>query len=709
MKPSLLKIILVMAGIVGSAVASNARTNISGNAELLYSQYEAEENGSKLISGSSLAQRYNVDWTATNLTNRAQPQYYRVSLGYNWIGFGTKVMDKSQEGNINQSYGKFLYGGNLGYNPVELPISFSAYINNPRPGDFRAGILSSNLVQDDLIYDITDRNQSRASGFSFMFDPMRARSANLYGLPSFYVDYREQISKSADRFSAVDNKTRELAVAGLNKDNNWLIYRNMSYENYLSRDDNYKLQQIQIGHVDHKGRRKWSALTNWIDVSADGSFSQTTSPSPLRWQEEYDVNFMAIARRKAWDARTFMSFERLATIDYTTEKARVPVYVKGVYGADTTWYLNLGGEKERMVTNAAKRADAGYANNISLGATTFNRSSFTLSPSFTYSSHKLLNGNDSYAMSAKLETASTRRFSDRVGLGAKAFWRTTDDGSSSSNSKSWSSNLGLNAYYNTRKNIVYRLSEDVEMGSGAGYIEPSKLQDGTISAGNVGSYTRSITSASASWTPTAEVSTSVDARYDMLTIESKQSNAEINLNHRFSYTGQETFIRFDTSYRRSENSATSVQTALYNSGEVGYRPDRYNDGLLRYTYTDATRNKRFDLVQRYSLNFFTMTGVIRNYATVSQEYGASFVEFTAQRTTNQYLKLEGRYSPTERYSLYGSVRYDNNSPGGATMYYLAGLNADFKLLRASIDYTYAKRDADNRAEKKLNASVKRSF
>src|SRR6185369_4411742 len=142
-------------------------------------------------------------------------------------------------------------------------------------------------------------------------------------------------------------RLQELAVAGLNRENNWVNYRWLNYENYLQPLDKHSQQQIQIGLVDHRGRRLWSSLTNWIEVSADAQLTVVKSPSAVSNLEEYDINFMAIAKRKKWDARTFMNYDRHLADDTLKEVARVPVYVKGIYGTETDWYVGLSAVRGR--------------------------------------------------------------------------------------------------------------------------------------------------------------------------------------------------------------------------------------------------------------------------------------------------------------------------------------------------------------------------
>lgn len=697
----------------GLATSGWAATSLRGEAELSYVKYDAEVDGREVFSGSTFAQKYSVAYMASNLLFRTQPRYYNLMVGYDWIGFDTKTTDLDQSANIKKSFGRLKYTGDFGYNATELPIRIRAFVNNAQPINFRYNLGSYNLVDDGLVYAIDGNGTSISSGVSFAFEPQLARNIPVQGLPRMLLEYRETANKRTDGFYRIDNKTKELAVAGLNKENNWVHYRTTTYENNLDSHDNYNQQQIQIGLVDNVGRRKWSSLTNWIEVSADGQLTNIKSQTLDRNIEEYDVNFMAIASRRKWEARTAMNYNRLLDYQTLTETARVPVYVKGIYGNDTSWYVSLTANRGREQYLAAKTINPFYTNAISLGLTTFSRSSFTLSPSIQMQSSKSSGGIDTYSLDLNLLTTSTRRFSDTVGLSGSVSYRQMDDGLNNAQSKTWSNVINLNSSYHPDYKSSYKLADRIETGSGSGYIEPNRLGNGTKNSVKVGNYLRNYLLAAASWTPTAKFSTSVDATYDIFRDNSASDSDELNITYRAAYDNKESYYRFDSQYRRKLSGFDAGGFSMKNTAEVQYRPDRYNDGLLRLTNESSRVNKmdsnRTELLQRYVYNFFSSGGVVRRLAALTEECSYVSAGYNGTKLSTQYLMLHGRYNPTERVSLYGSTKYENSSTGSVVMYYTAGMSAEFKLLSTSLDYTYAKRDSDNRLEKKLAATVKRTF
>jgi len=699
------------------SAASAAVTGLGGSAELSYVQYEAKADGKKFYSGDSFAQKYALAWGASNLYRYSQPQYYKLMLGYDWISFNTNIDEGNVSREISETYGKFRYNGEIGYQPVNLPIRFTAYLNDDMVPRLRSGLFQG-IIGDGFNYEIQDRNKVMSSGFMFVFEPERAYSVGLRGLPRLHVDYREFSNKSDSSLYRFDNKTRELAVAGLNKENNWLHYRSIQYENYLNSNDNYEQQQIQIGLIDYVGRRKWSALTNWINVSADGQMTVRKNESHVDDFEEYDINFQAIATRKLWDARTFMNYNRELKNRTLTEEARIPLYVKGIWGSETSWNFSVNENKGRQQINNGPVATS-YLNSVALGLTTFARSSFTLSPYLSVKTEKSYGSADAYEFSVGAKTSSTRRFSDVYSLTAGYDFRTRDDGTGTENSSTWSQKLYAKGRYSARHDLTVEASEQLETGSGSAYIDNSRLNGGSQIDNNIRDYMRSITTISAAWAPSAAMRTSINANFDFLKVQGAPNNTDFMVYHNFAYDKQNIRFQLDTRYQRRDTGTGAFINSFTNSGSVSYMPDRYNDASLRYSYydrSDETGNAtELELLQRYNHYFYTKAGVLRNIATISEEYSRTYSSQSGSAMTpgrssldSQYLLLSGRYSPTSRLSLYGSVKYQEERRA-ITMVYNAGLSADFKLLTTTVDYTMGTRDSDKRVEKKLAANVKRSF
>lgn len=711
-------LVIILVLLAAWSTRADAVSSLAGSAELSYVQYDAEADGKKIYSGDSFAQNYSIAWGASNLYSYTQPQYYKLMLGYDWTSFTTNIDDVGVSRKLSETYGKFRYSGEAGYQPVHLPIRFNAYINDDIAPRLRRDLYQG-ILSDGFNYEINNRSKSVSSGFKFVFEPERAYSMGVRGLPRLHVDYREYANKSDTGSHSIDNKTRELAVAGLNKENNWLHYRSIHYENYLNRNDDYEQQQIQIGLIDYVGRRKWSALTNWISVSADGQLTVRKNESRVVNLEEYDLNFQAVATRKLWDARTFMNYNRELKDDRLTEVARVPLYVKGIWGGDTSWNVSLYESRGRESVGNGPFATS-YVNSVGLGLTTFTRSSFTLSPTLSVRTEKTYGSGDAYQVNAGVTTTSTRKFSDVYALTAGYDVSVRDNGMGTETSSSWSQRLRGKGRYNARNDLVMEAEAKLESGNGSSSIDQSRLSSsGGAGSAAVKNYVRSVTSFSAAWAKSAFLRNSVNMHYDVLKVEDAPLNTDYSVSHNLTYDARDVTLRLDTRYQRRDTGTSAYIDSFSNAGSVEYRPDRYNDASLRYSYYDRRdefgSSTQLELLQRYNRYFYTKTGVLRSIATITEEYSRTYSTQTGNAITpgrssldSQYLLLSGRYSPTSRLSLYGSARYQKD-PQSTTMVYNAGLSADFKMLTTTVDYSLGTRDSDKRVERKLAANVKRTF
>jgi hypothetical protein len=296
-----------------------------------------------------------------------------------------------------------------------------------------------------------------------------------------------------------------------------------------------------------------------------------------------------------------------------------------------------------------------------------------------------------------------------------------DNGSPALDSKSWSTKLDLTATYRPSGSLLYKVRDTIDSGSGYGFIDALRIPEANRNNADA-NYLRNYIYASAGWTPNARFATSIQGTYDIVTATDLPVNTESSVTFLARYDNQSVSYSLDANYVTKYHGLDEPARIWKTSAQVQYRPDRYSDGVLRGTYEhDASlpaAATKVEINQRYSYKFFSRKGVVRNVATLSEEYsfirqpvGSGYPVGSSYPAGGdvQYLLLSGRYSPTDRYSLYGSVRYEAVGPNSVTMYYNTGMTADYRLLSTSIDYTLAKRDIDNRIEKKLAASVRRYF
>lgn len=706
-------LILIAIGVAVVAPSAWGTVLLQGSAELDYTKYDASVAGKEIFTGRTMAQKYSLTYTASNYYFREQPRYYDLKLNYNITDFNTRITDVDQSFRIHDTFGRLGFSGAVGFNPPDMPIRFKAFVDQETSATEVVGVNGNNLIADSLLYGIDSGGKVMRSGATLAFEPNRTRNANLYGLPRLLLDYKETTVKKSDSLLSVDNRTRQLAVAGLNKENNWLNYRSTIFEDNINALNNFTRQQLQIGHVDNLGQRKWASLTNWIEVSADGQLTTVKTTDPATSYEEYDLNFMAIATRKKWSARTFTSYNRRVEDLKIIENATLPVYIKGIYGAETDWYVTVSTRRGRELYFASGEQLPTFTNNIGVGGTTFNRSAFTLSPAISLETRRDSSGAEAYAFSSSLESVSTRRFSDKLGLSGKVSWEAKDDGLNASESKSWHGFIDLKSDYKPNYAWMYRIQQQLESGSGFGYLQNFKAQQTAAGSGAHTTYYRSYTMGSATWTPNARVTSNLSGYLDAVTATGLPVSKVTNLTYNLAYNQSVVQLHANSRYMYTDNGVNVSLSEVRNYVEALYRPDRYSDSMLRtthnYTSSGSTVTNSLEVIQRYNYKFFTRTGVSRNLATIGEEFKFTGLDTNGHRLTAKSLMLSGRYSPTEKISLYGSAKYETSDPNITVLFYNAGIGADFKLLTTSIDYSYAKRDSDNRIEKKLAATVKRVF
>jgi hypothetical protein len=699
-----------------------ARAALQGEAEVAYVDYDASAGGKELFSGNSLMQKYNLSWRATNLVQRNQTQYYNFLLGYDIRSFKTQVKDQGESSSFGESFGKLVYTGEVAYAPPHLPLRVSAYSKDTTQAIFRNGLYNG-MIGDNLARGMDGQVKVTSSGLTFTYLPEQARSAGMRGMPLLLLDYRELSSKSMTNTLKLDTRLRELAVIGLNKENNWIHYRSHKFDNFQNPLDSFEQQQVQIGLIDFAKRRKWAALTNWINVSADGQLTDKSAANQVDTSEEYDVNFFATARRKTWEGKSFLNFNRYAKHQELTERARIPISLSGIYGANTDWYVRLNSDLGRERKTLGAFYDVTY-NNLSLGGTTLKNRSFTVSPALSVSDSEN-NGNRTTDFQAGVTTASTRRFSRFLDLLASYQYRSrtvANVGTTANNS--WDHKISLRSTYRPSTHIMFDLREELHTGSGGAFAEVGNVggvaslpgyTGPSITAGrgvDAQTYTRSVTTGSLTWNKSAQITNSINVSYDLLTSSERPDDTFYSLDHRFNYYGQKTLAKVETRYWYRTSGVTPAVGLLTHISELQYRPGRVQDGLLRFTYEkqqDGMLVSKTELLQRYNYNFYTSTGVSRVLASLSQEFSirkqTSYDGLDADIT---YLALSGRYSPTAKISLFGSTKYEKDR-ANTSLFYSAGVSADFKLLSATLDYALAERDTDKRREKRLSAIVRRSF
>lgn len=741
----LLALLLLCAATVG--VPSPARARLAGEAELGYTRYDAKVNGAKAVEGSSFYHRYSLMYGTGGEFYNGRVGRYDLSVGYEWGSFDTKIkasenvaVPQGQESR-SISAGHLLYRGEVVLDPQELPLKLRAYsYDMNRIGLYQDLSLHSggNIIDSRLVSDLRDGTRI-TSGATLLFG-VKSGLTNGYNaifrhIPLVMLDYRDDITRDLKSLAPIDTRMRRLAFVSLNKRDNWFHYRTTDFTDSINPNQSFEETQLQLGTVDHALSRRWIDLTNWLKISVDGQFTKHDSATQANSFEAYDVNLFAIATRRDWDARTFSSFSRLVDRTGITLERTIPVYGRGVVGADIEWKGSLYANEKRIRELRGNVVDnSNYS--ASLRADMFRRAPFTLGV--------IAKGETSTSYGAKLlsleggvETASTARFSRDYSVAGNytvKYFGSLDDSGGGYLNQSLTGRLAYTASPTFRVDVIETVSSasgnnprnysNTAITINDGFESGTVLVSGTDTSfrrrnSDIDSYVRSVTSVDASWRPYPRTSISFAVSEDVLMKSGGDTDYLTTLRNSIDYSASSFSARMRNSYNLRMVDGESLGF-VESIGTVEYQPNRHLEGLLAYTYSvgdvDArTRSEFIDLRQRLGYSFYAKAGTSRKLMEL-------YEEFTYNRTKNsggvssdistvRRFTLGARYYPLRSLYLGGDARFSLLDPSGITEQYYSGMvGVNFRKFQANLEYSYGRRnDDDNRIEKRIAANVKKLF
>lgn len=722
-----------------------AQARISGEIDLGYVSYQADEQGRRVTDAHSFHHRYSLLYSTDGLLYDGRVGAYNVSVGYEWGAFDTRIKQSDDRGgdlNPSISAGHLLYNGEVVLDPVELPLRMKAYsydMNRIAMDEDTVSVGDTTMIRPGLITDLLDGTHIN-TGVTVLFG-VKNGLTNGYNaifrhIPLVMVDYRDEINKDTRSATPQDTRLRRLAFVSLNKRDNWFHYRTSTYDDYLNPNQSYKESQFQLGTIDQALSRRWIDLTNWLKISTDGQFTKHATPDPTTTFQAYEFNFYALANRQTWDARTFSSLSRTLDQQGITLERTIPVYASGVWGADIDWKGSLYSHDKRVRQPDNTLVDTSDLSGM-LRLDMLKRSPFTLG-TILKAEHADNDGAKLISLEGGLESASTRRFSRDYTLYGSyniKYFNTSD------RNQDDSSYLNHNAVarlaYDPSTTYRLELEENVSVGSGTnpqdfsnsaivinsgfnGYNTGSTLgsifqrRDNTIN-----NYVRYVTTASAYWSPLPRTRLSLTLIEDILTQPGAPADYLTTIRNTIDYSIANFLVRLRTSYS-FRNVGGDTLDLLESQGAVEYRPNRNLEASLNYLYNVGkvdlkTESKYIDLRQRLAYNYYTFHGLERKLLEVSQEFSytqtKNYGEFTTTQDTATRLTLGLRYFPLSRLFIAGNVRFSLLDPGETLeQVYNGTIGITFQKLQATLDYSYGRRnDSDNRVEKRLAANLRKFF
>lgn len=743
----LLALSLLLAAAVGAPTPVQAQ--LSGEAELGYTRYDAEVNGAKAVEGSSFYHRYSLMYATGGELYNGRVGRYDLSLGYEWGSFDTKIKSPANvvippgSDSRSASAGHLLYRGEVIVDPQELPLRLRAYsydmnrIALYQDLTLRGG---SNIIDSRLVSDLRDGTRI-TSGATLLFG-VKSGLTNGYNaifrhIPLVMLDYRDDIVRDLKSLSPIDTRMRRLAFVSLNKRDNWFHYRTTDFIDNINPNQSFKETQVQLGTIDQALTRRWIDLTNWLKISADGQFTKHDSATTVDSFEAYDLNVFAIATRRDWDARTFSRFSRLVDRTGITLERMIPVYGRGVIGADIEWKGSLYANEKRIRElggNVVNNSDYSGA----LRADMLRRAPFTLGVSAKAETSTNY-GSKLLSLEGGVETASTARFSRDYSVTGSYTIKYFDSLDNNSGGGGYlNQNLTGRVAYTASPTFRLDLIEDLSSASGS---NPKDFNNNTITinsgfyGGNSGisgsgtsfqrrnndidEYVRSVTTVNSSWSPTSRTSISFSVTEDILMQSQGGTDYLTTFRNSIDYNVSTFLARLRNSYnvRMIDGQSLSYMESI---GTVEYRPNRHLEGLLTYTYSvgdiDANAKSEFiDLRQRLGYSIYASSGISRKLMELYEEFTynrtKNFGILNSDVNTTRRFTLGARYYPLRSLFLGGDARFSLIDPSGVTeQYYTGVVGLNFRKFQANLEYSYGRRNGDdNRIEKRIAANVKKLF
>lgn len=710
---------------------SAALARLAGEAELGYVSYDQEVNGVKRLDGTSFRQRYSLRYDTSDRFANGRLGGYKLSLGYEWSAIKGKIKTPGDEESLDHTAGHILYDGVLIIDPQELPFRLKLFSGDVTRSVFLRDtslVGGSSLMPIDVaminpgldtaIIDGTHIRSGATMEFGVKNSMSKRYNSVFNSLPMIMLDYSDEINRDLKSINPVNNRLKKLAIVSLNKKDNWVHFRSTRYEDYLNNEQNFNESQFLIGTVDQDMQRKWVHFSNWIQISADGSLTKRTDRNNAA--ETYDMNLFGIASRTKWEARTFNSFSRTVDNNGITYDTRLPLYISGVWGTETDWRARFSTEQIKYAQSVVPTFDR-TESLASLRVNTFKRAPFTLSQELLIDNFK--NGPDNQLLlQGSIETASTRRFSSKLGLFASYQVR-SNTSDNSSTSAALNQNISARVVYTPTSAFKAELVEAVTLARGTGTnVTPPAVSSSTFAQlSNLqlpsNSYNRYLTTARADWEPVARLRFGLIYENETIVAENRESTFSNKYGTNLDYQLKSLMVRLNANYTTTDTQSTnSSQFAV--DGSATYTPNRYLDASIRYNFSHSSdlaggKTNSAGLNQNANYYFYQVSGIARRILELNEtlEYNKLNAGNNDNRLSRS-LALGARYYPLSRVYIAARIKYSlfDQPQHYEQLVYNGTIGFNFQKMQATIDYSYGDQSGSgNRIEKRFEANLKKFF
>ena len=748
-----LAIMLVCLAALSGLVTPHAVAGLSGSGELRYARQEASEQGVKVVDSSHFAQQYSLLYQTNGQFMGGRGGKYALGLGYEWNSLDAETNGESAD----IQTGKILYKGDILIAPGGLPFRLHLY---------SADLIKSHFVEQsvDSLFEPTgndafipgrpltsiNNGQHIRTGMTLVIGETNGRYAGAYRhvleeAPRLLIDYAEDYVRDLKSFTPQHYRSRDLAFVSLNKRDNWFHYRLFEHRDFLQEREDFEEKSFLLGTIDHTNQRRWINMTNWIQVSADGSYTTGSRPSEVDGGfNRYDLNLFARARRADWQASNFNSFSRVEELGALKRSIETPVYAQGDLNRDTSWRGRFIGQRENdliFATGQERTKDVLYATGR---VETFKHQPVILAPEVAA---EVKGGTQGEGAAARigLEAFSNRSFRPRfdwlAGYSLTHFGGTGDQGF---DTDFWEQVLRGSVATNLSTSVRVGFEQEAILGSGSldrtssqfivprsdlgvpDYLSQISRRDGQVF--------RSISTIFGEHRSLSRFYNRVELSYDVLHAPDEDFD-QIEMAHNLRYGWRDLNIDmrnrliFGSDVQSRDTfgggiispaiSPTQGDRSFIHSSNLWYSPGRSAEASARFNYewrdTGATSSTRWQVVQDYRYNIFHVNGLVRKLADIGERFEYEvFDPANGARESATAFTLLGNYYPTRNTLLGARIRYEMRSPEETdtlTWYTTAGL--DFEKFQLALDYAYGTRNAGSlmpeRKEHRWEVQVKKTF
>lgn len=329
---------------------------VSGEVTMEAGKYRTENDGQTVDNGNFFSQQYGLFYRKDGKFLDGRGGDWKVALGQEWSGINGRI--NGDEFDLQSS--KFLYDGRLFLAPGGLPFRLTLFARDYDRSKITQSQLmnrsvgstgSGQTINADMVDDFIGQ-QRKILGATFFFGIKNGSYLGEYRdimsqLPRLLIDYKQEEVTGLSGLNRQHYLMRDLAFVSLNKKDNWFHYRLSDYVDYVDPDNDYSEKTVMLGTVDSYLHRNWINLTNWIKLSADGSWKLLKGVNRDSGQQEsYVFNAFANARRGDFSLFTPMNFERRIDDNLIERDFNAPLVARGKLSERADWRFNFVYDKE---------------------------------------------------------------------------------------------------------------------------------------------------------------------------------------------------------------------------------------------------------------------------------------------------------------------------------------------------------------------------